>query len=128
MLLEQVRGVPSLSLPLPWPWMDPVADAGSHYRDKLSAGIIVAGWDKENGGTVYNIPLGGGLFKGPWAIGGELHLYWSGLWMRWEWVGRGALRGVDKVGSFVGELTWVEMRSSPPVDCSSREGRDAVEP
>lgn len=45
-----------------------------------------------------------------------------------EWVGRGALRGVDKVGSFVGELTWVEMRSSPPVDCSSREGRDAVEP
>lgn len=23
------------------------------------------------GGTVYNIPLGGGLFKGPWAIGGE---------------------------------------------------------
>lgn len=41
-------------------------------RDQLSAGIIVAGWDKDNGGTVYNIPLGGGLFKGPWAIGGEL--------------------------------------------------------
>lgn len=40
------------------------------YRDRLSAGIIVAGWDKENGGTVYNIPLGGGMFKGPWAIGG----------------------------------------------------------
>lgn len=40
-------------------------------RDQLSAGIIVAGWDKDNGGTVYNIPLGGGLFKGPWAIGGE---------------------------------------------------------
>lgn len=31
----------------------------------------MAGWDKEMGGTVYNIPLGGGLFKGPWAIGGE---------------------------------------------------------
>lgn len=31
----------------------------------------MAGWDKELGGTVYNIPLGGGLFKGPWAIGGE---------------------------------------------------------
>lgn len=41
-----------------------------HPRDALSAGIIVAGWDKENGGTVYNIPLGGGLFQGPWAIGG----------------------------------------------------------
>ncbi|ORY55006.1 nucleophile aminohydrolase [Leucosporidium creatinivorum] len=38
-------------------------------KDRLSAGIIVAGWDKENGGTVYNIPLGGGMFKGPWAIG-----------------------------------------------------------
>ena len=42
------------------------------HRDALSAGIIVAGWDKENGGTVYNTPLGGGLFQGPWAIGGEL--------------------------------------------------------
>jgi len=37
----------------------------------LSAGIIVAGFDEENGGSVYNIPLGGGLFKGPWAIGGK---------------------------------------------------------
>ncbi|GAA5997039.1 proteasome subunit beta [Rhodotorula paludigena] len=44
-------------------------------KDKLSAGIIVAGWDKVNGGTVYNIPLGGGLFKGPWAIGGSGSTY-----------------------------------------------------
>lgn len=34
------------------------------------AGIIVAGWDKEVGPSVYNIPLGGGLFRQPWAIGG----------------------------------------------------------
>jgi 20S proteasome alpha/beta subunit len=40
-------------------------------KDQLSAGIIVAGWDKENGGSVYNIPLGGGMFQQPWAIGGE---------------------------------------------------------
>lgn len=40
-------------------------------KDQLSAGIICAGWDKENGPSVYNIPLGGGLFKGPWAIGGS---------------------------------------------------------
>lgn len=40
-------------------------------KDRLSAGLIVAGWDKDQGGSVYNIPLGGGLFKGPWAIGGE---------------------------------------------------------
>lgn len=39
-------------------------------KDALSAGIIVAGWDKEVGPSVYNIPLGGGLFKQPWAIGG----------------------------------------------------------
>lgn len=40
-------------------------------KDALSAGIIVAGWDPEVGGSVYNIPLGGGIFKQPWSIGGE---------------------------------------------------------
>jgi len=44
-------------------------------KDRLSAGIIVAGWDPISGGTVYNIPLGGGLFKGPWAIGGSGSTY-----------------------------------------------------
>lgn len=59
--------------------------SSSVLRDQLSAGIIVAGWDKELGGTVYNIPLGGGLFKGPWAIGGQsgrspgVSLRWGGF-------------------------------------------------
>ncbi|KAG6837959.1 Proteasome subunit beta type-6 [Arthromyces matolae] len=44
-------------------------------KDRLSAGIIVAGWDKENGPSVYNIPLGGGLFRQPWAIGGSGSTY-----------------------------------------------------
>ena len=44
-------------------------------KDALSAGIIVAGWDKEVGPSVYNIPLGGGLFKQPWAIGGSGSTY-----------------------------------------------------
>ncbi|KAI0720260.1 20S proteasome subunit [Cerioporus squamosus] len=44
-------------------------------KDALSAGIIVAGWDKEAGPSVYNIPLGGGLFKQPWAIGGSGSTY-----------------------------------------------------
>lgn len=55
----------------------PVATAASMFeklcyenKDALSAGIIVAGWDKEQGGSVYNIPLGGGMFRQPWAIGG----------------------------------------------------------
>jgi len=43
------------------------------YNNKsaLQAGIIVAGWDKTNGGTVWNIPLGGSLHKAPFAIGGS---------------------------------------------------------
>jgi len=44
-------------------------------KDGLSAGIIVAGWDKETGASVYNIPLGGGLFRQPWAIGGSGSTY-----------------------------------------------------
>ncbi|TFK76063.1 proteasome-domain-containing protein [Pluteus cervinus] len=43
-------------------------------KDALSAGIIVAGWDKD-GPSVYNIPLGGGLFRQPWAIGGSGSTY-----------------------------------------------------
>ncbi|PWN49074.1 proteasome-domain-containing protein [Violaceomyces palustris] len=44
-------------------------------KDRLSAGIIVAGWDKKNGGKVFNIPLGGGIFEQPWAIGGSGSTY-----------------------------------------------------
>ncbi|GBE79774.1 20S proteasome subunit [Sparassis latifolia] len=44
-------------------------------KDALTAGIIVAGWDKEVGPSVYNIPVGGGLFRQPWAIGGSGSTY-----------------------------------------------------
>ncbi|KAG8865355.1 Proteasome subunit beta type-1 [Tulasnella sp. 330] len=44
-------------------------------KDSLSAGIIVAGWDKDEGPSVFNIPVGGGLFKQPWAIGGSGSTY-----------------------------------------------------
>jgi 20S proteasome subunit beta 1 len=44
-------------------------------KDRLSAGIIVAGWDKYEGGSVYNIPLGGSLHKQPFAIGGSGSTY-----------------------------------------------------
>ncbi|KAL1921836.1 uncharacterized protein VTP21DRAFT_10478 [Calcarisporiella thermophila] len=40
-------------------------------KDMLMAGIIVAGWDKKHGGSVYSIPLGGSLHKQPFAIGGS---------------------------------------------------------
>lgn len=48
-------------------------------KDALSAGIIVAGYDAENGASVYNVPLGGGLFKAPWAIGGSGSSYIYGF-------------------------------------------------
>ncbi|KAF9976210.1 Proteasome subunit beta type-1 [Actinomortierella ambigua] len=44
-------------------------------KDNLMAGIIVAGWDKENGGSVWNIPLGGSLHRQPFAIGGSGSTY-----------------------------------------------------
>lgn len=44
-------------------------------KDRLSAGIIVAGWDKHAGGSVWNVPLGGGVFQQPWAIGGSGSAY-----------------------------------------------------
>jgi 20S proteasome subunit beta 1 len=70
-LTTQMRGVPPS-----------VATAAATFeklcyenKDRLSAGIIVAGWDNEVGPSVYNIPLGGGLFRQPWAIGGSGSTY-----------------------------------------------------
>lgn len=40
-------------------------------KEQLSAGIIVAGWDKYSGGQVFSIPLGGGVVKQAYAIGGS---------------------------------------------------------
>lgn len=45
----------------------------------LSAGLIIAGWDKHNGGQVYQIPLGGSLHKESYAIGGSGSTYIYGL-------------------------------------------------
>jgi len=45
------------------------------YRDQLTAGIIVAGWDPKVGGQVYTIPLGGMLVRQPFSIGGSGSTY-----------------------------------------------------
>jgi 20S proteasome subunit beta 1 len=43
---------------------------GVWQQAMLQAGLIVAGWDKYDGGSVYGIPLGGTLIsKLPFAIG-----------------------------------------------------------
>jgi 20S proteasome subunit beta 1 len=46
-----------------------------NYRDSMMAGIIVAGWDKREGGQVYTIPLGGMVVRQPVAIGGSGSTY-----------------------------------------------------
>ncbi|KAJ3063641.1 Proteasome subunit beta type-1 [Quaeritorhiza haematococci] len=48
-------------------------------KDALSAGIIVAGWDKHDGPSVWAIPLGGSLHKQPFAIGGSGSTYIYGF-------------------------------------------------
>lgn len=42
----------------------------------LETGLIVAGWDKYEGGSVYGIPLGGTMLRLPFATGG-LYFLWS---------------------------------------------------
>ncbi|KAI9014763.1 Proteasome subunit beta type-1 [Gaertneriomyces sp. JEL0708] len=44
-------------------------------KDQLQAGIIVAGWDKYDGPSVYAVPLGGSLHKQPFSIGGSGSTY-----------------------------------------------------
>ncbi|UQC86019.1 proteasome component PRE3 [Colletotrichum lupini] len=44
-------------------------------KDRLTAGLIIAGWDERHGGQVYSIPLGGSLHKQSYAIGGSGSTY-----------------------------------------------------
>jgi 20S proteasome subunit beta 1 len=48
-------------------------------KDALSAGVIIAGWDDVNGGSVYNIALGGTCLKMPFATGGSGSIFITGL-------------------------------------------------
>jgi len=49
------------------------------YRDKMSAGIIVAGWDERLGGQVYSVPIGGMLSRQKVASGGSGSTYIYGF-------------------------------------------------
>jgi 20S proteasome alpha/beta subunit len=48
-------------------------------KDRLLAGIIVAGWDAVDGGSVYEIPLGGTCVRQNFAIGGSGSTYIYGF-------------------------------------------------
>jgi len=50
-----------------------------HNKNMLTAGIIVAGWDKFKGGQVYSIPVGGALLERPYTIGGSGSTYIYGF-------------------------------------------------
>ncbi|XP_073947568.1 proteasome beta1 subunit [Choristoneura fumiferana] len=46
-----------------------------NYRDSLVAGILVAGWDKRNGGQIYSVPIGGMVQRQAVSIGGSGSTY-----------------------------------------------------
>lgn len=50
-----------------------------NYRDQLLAGIIVAGWDEQKGGQVFQVPLGGMCIRRSYAIGGSGSSYVHGF-------------------------------------------------
>eukprot|EP00921_Rhytidocystis_pertsovi_P017214 GHVQ01027057.1.p2 GENE.GHVQ01027057.1~~GHVQ01027057.1.p2 ORF type:complete len:225 (-),score=21.48 GHVQ01027057.1:3343-4017(-) len=47
------------------------------YKHVLTAGIVVAGWDKRYGGQVFSIPIGGTMLEVPYAAGGSGSVYIS---------------------------------------------------
>lgn len=53
-------------------------------KDSLTAGLIVAGWDRHEGGAVYTVPAGGTLLRVPFAIGGSGSSYIYG-WCDKHW-------------------------------------------
>lgn len=49
------------------------------YRDSLMAGLIVAGYDSVEGGSVYCVPIGGMCVRQPMTIGGSGSTYLYGM-------------------------------------------------
>ncbi|KAM9778915.1 proteasome subunit beta type-6 [Syngnathus typhle] len=49
------------------------------YREDLSAGILVAGWDRRKGGQVYCVPIGGMLVRQAVSVGGSGSSYIYGF-------------------------------------------------
>uniref|UniRef100_A0A6M2DMN6 proteasome endopeptidase complex n=1 Tax=Xenopsylla cheopis TaxID=163159 RepID=A0A6M2DMN6_XENCH len=50
-----------------------------NYRDALTAGILVAGWDPRKGGQVYSVPIGGMCVRQKCSIGGSGSTYVYGF-------------------------------------------------
>jgi len=56
-----------------------VKDICYNYRDQMTAGMIVGGWDARLGGQVYAIPIGGMIVRQAIAIGGSGSTYIYGF-------------------------------------------------
>ncbi|MES1915917.1 MAG: hypothetical protein MHM6MM_007800, partial [Cercozoa sp. M6MM] len=41
------------------------------YKDYLLTGLIVAGYDEQHGGRVFNVPIGGAMLRQPFTMGGS---------------------------------------------------------
>jgi 20S proteasome subunit beta 1 len=54
-------------------------DTCYEYRDQMSAGIIVGGWDARLGGQVYAVPIGGMLIRQKLALAGSGSTYVYGF-------------------------------------------------
>jgi 20S proteasome alpha/beta subunit len=48
-------------------------------KDRMMAGMICGGWDPDEGGQVYEVPLGGTLMQQKFAVGGSGSTYIYGL-------------------------------------------------
>nr|ABK21503.1 unknown [Picea sitchensis] len=48
-------------------------------KNTLETGLIVGGWDKYEGGSIYGVPLGGTMLQLPFAIGGSGSSYLYGF-------------------------------------------------
>eukprot|EP00210_Caulerpa_lentillifera_P009435 g8996.t1 len=55
-------------------------------KDVLETGIIVAGFDKQEGGSVYSVTMGGTLVKASFALGGSGSIYIHGFFDKY-WKG-----------------------------------------
>jgi 20S proteasome subunit beta 1 len=44
-------------------------------KEKLQAGMIIAGWDRVRGPQVYGIPLGGSMLEAPFSVSGSGSAY-----------------------------------------------------
>ncbi|CDW53426.1 proteasome (prosome, macropain) subunit, beta [Trichuris trichiura] len=50
-------------------------DISYRYRDDLTAGLIVCGWDRQKGAQIYSIPIGGMILQQSWTVGGSGSMY-----------------------------------------------------